>query len=901
VKGVDVTKEVVNDELLHSVDVEAWKGAMTVKQQRASLLVEVKKEGSVLPLDSMEGVVRTEQPVGEASKSAIPPQAPAGVPQPDSTNALTSDVAKTTTPPLPLTPPRPNCMDVDSELAKINPMLNQLRVSSTSSPTIPQSPHLRTKAIHGSRRYSNLGKRDDIRDSCSASFISTHPAAATTLQPPTNQPPPQRALSVPKGPKLRTQAIRGDRRYSSLGRSEPKPHPITIPSMSPRTLTIPKGPKLQTQAIRGDRRYSNLGKRDESMMTTPDTPTRKIRPRGNSIPLPPPKGPTLRTQGIYGARTYSSSGKRDTTPTSSTPPASSSGARTLTVPKGPKLRTQALHGDRSYSALGKREKRMSPKGTLTAEEIKEDNWVDRKLTVPMGPKLTSPRNRAKLRSEENKENSVVNTSYSSNLSNATPPVPFKAKPIGPGVFGSKHGSHGCIGVRKIAKRKVTTPKPFRLSSEPRVREPSSPSTTATTGAKKDEPEKLKTTFTARSMPDLSYRPPSNSRSRSRSAALVGKDGGLVSPVSPPKKRRMTTPKPFRFATAEREKVHASKVNDASPTTKGAGARAEVKGVGQKAASHFTFDRPKSAKHPSPRKVTTPRPFTLSHTKPSPCKKVKLSKEGASLLASSLAATTASTALPLPPTTSQLENGTSPMRQSIQPPNPPPPPPNRGVTNTRTVTRPKPFELRTTKRSQQPATVTSTTSPTKRRTSTAKAPVTHKFRARPLPKQTTAPPVTAVRTKRRLTRTAVRPLGTVTPVVAPSDKRLFRARPMPSFKKPLRPSAPSSSISTSTSTSTSKTQKLSPTTKERSSTAHIERQNQTMKEMADKREISAQSRVKRMEMAELLVQQAEQLQRETAATADTTSTENHSNEMMTTMLTVAPSTAMTKTVEAIVGN
>jgi len=744
---------------------------------------------------------------------------------------------------------QPESMDIvpsDSatELPQIDPITHKPRIHSSITPTVPQSPNLLTKAIHGNRRYSNLGKRDANRTSSSATLISSNTPPPS---PASNQQPIQRALSVPKGPTLRTQAIRGDRRYSSLGRRDAKPHPIPRSrAASPRTVTVPVGPKLRTQAIRGDRNYSNLGKREESMMPTSDKPARKIRPRCTTIPLP--KGPTLRTQSMHGNRVYSSSGRR--VETSTTPPPSPfNGPRALTVPKGPKLRTQAMHGERSYSTLGKRDKKLSPTKLLHSDEPKDADWVDRKLTVPKAPNLSSPRNRAKLRMEEDKENnSLLNTSQSSYRSQDAPPsLPFKAKPIGPGVFGSKFGSSGCIGVRKIAKRKVTTPRPFRLLSESRVRDISSSPSTAVAN------EKAKTTV------------------RPRSSSC----GGSLKPTSPPKKRRLTTPKPFRFQTVEREKVHVSKAVLASPTAKGVrvGAGVDVKGAGQKAASHFTFDRPKSLKRSSPRKVTTPRPFSLSGTNRSPAKKPKVSKDGAFSIGS--------TALPPPPTFNQLGNGTSPIRQSIQPPHPPPPSFHPVVANPRSVTIPKPFELRTSKRSQQPPVTTSTTSPnTRRTTSPAKPPVTHQFRARPLPKHT-APLVTATRPKRRITRVATRPA----PPVVTSEPRLFRARPMPSFKKPLRQSMSASS------TSTSKIQRSPPTTKGHSA-AILARQNQTMtREMADKREISAQSRVKRMEMAEFLVQQAEQLQRDSdLANGTTASMENYSNMATTTLSTVATTTS-----------
>jgi len=72
-----------------------------------------------------------------------------------------------------------------------------------------------------------------------------------------------------------------------------------------------------------------------------------------------------------------------------------------------------------------------------------------------------------------------------------------------------------------------------------------------------------------------------------------------------------------------------------------------------------------------------------------------------------------------------------------------------------------------------------------------------------------------------------------------------------------------------------------------------------REMADKREISAQFRVKRMEMAEFLVEQAEQLQRDSdLANGTTASMENSSNMATITMSTVATTTSTETGVQTV---
>merc|ERR1712176_431568 len=86
----------------------------------------------------------------------------------------------------------------------------------------------------------------------------------------------KRNTTVPKGPKLRSQSLRGDRTYSTLGKREEdkrvsKVNVFALPSpkddssfvSSKRNTTVPKGPKLRTQSLHGDRTYSSLGKREE--------------------------------------------------------------------------------------------------------------------------------------------------------------------------------------------------------------------------------------------------------------------------------------------------------------------------------------------------------------------------------------------------------------------------------------------------------------------------------------------------------------------------------------------------------------------------------------------------------------------------------------------------------------
>jgi len=395
---------------------------------------------------------------------------------------------------------------------KINDHTSVSSTSSVTSPrriaTVPKGPNLRTQSLHGYRKYSSLGKREKKLDPATlfTSSLKKNPRVTS----------PRRIATVPKGPKLRTQSLHGDRKYSSIGKREKKLDPAKLftslskkdPSLvtSPRRVTtLPKGPKLRTQSLHGDRKYSSLGKREEKKDST------TLFTSSSRRSLTVPKGPKLKTQSLHGDRKYSSLGKRDKTINpvailSSSPrkdPSDSSPRRTATIPKAPKLMTQSLHGDRKYSSLGRREK-LHTSALLTTSPSKTSGWTNRKLTVPKSPQLSSTRRRIRDRVEDDKENKENNKS-------------FKAVPFRPGMRPPKQGAAGCIGIPKIEKKAPTIPKGFRLHSHERGVKGVSPQTREKSG---------KTTFRARPMPDLSYKPPTFTSSD------------------------LTTPNPFRLSNGE---------------------------------------------------------------------------------------------------------------------------------------------------------------------------------------------------------------------------------------------------------------------------------------------------------------------------------------------------------------
>ncbi len=502
-----------------------------------------------------------------------------------------------------------------------NENTNRINKNNSGSATIAM-----TQKLHGDRQSSAVGFRDEKKE-------MDHTAAANH----TNNGPTKivdyknKALTVPKSPNLISSAKLGNRKYSVVGTrevKETKEAPQADLDYKNKALTVPKSPNLISRAKLGDRKYSGVGARREEKMEAIDENRPKID--------------------------YKNKG--------------------LTVPKAPKLISSEKLGDRRYSTVGMREGKMEE---IKEEEVPKINYKTKALTVPKAPTLSTAA-RPQREKKKKDESAGEKEKYE-----------FKALPIMSGVLEQKP-----LGVRKVQKKAPTVPKPFRLQTDERIPD-NKPQRT-----KKEEKSTQSTTFRARPVPDFSRLQSTMQRSRvskkttpqpfqlkteeialsprrvriSNASESLKKSSS--STTQAPKKRVITTPKPFNFTQVVR--VSSPSRERVAPSTKA-----------------FSYDRIKSPKPP-----TTPKPFNFSSPpkrspKPvvptdlahfmSPTKKRKVTVPKPFRLS-----TSRPSKLPTPPTT-KVESKKA-TRKVVKPP-PPPPRVKRKPTKLR------PFNLSTTNSSK----------------------------------------------------------------------------------------------------------------------------------------------------------------------------------------------------------
>ena len=401
-----------------------------------------------------------------------------------------------------------------------------------------------------------------------------------------------------------------------------------------RTVTTPHGPSLHTGAKNGNRQYSiacpQTDKQISVSIRTIETDVTKRAKTSRTRRLTIPVGPKLRTQAKNGVRRYSVvHDKKSRSETNELGNSQSPRClvRSLTVPRAPKLQTQALHGDRHYSAVGKREDEhlMTENRNIGLKRKKK-----RGLTVPVAPNLLSV-SRRRVKAQVDKENVSDNRAHT-----------FKAAPIGPGVLSKASNSKtvgGILGIPKVPKKTLTTPKPFRLRSSER-------SALKMVNSKKDDDEGSKSSFRARPVPNMANKPRTSiPMSKKRSTTL--KPFNLQSeermkinqathslPMIPPqssqkssKRRTLTEPKPFNLRMDKRmplppspPKHSTSKERDLDLTkskpfhlrtierAKDSRARVSVPGSNLPCPPKLTRKRLRK------RELTTPRPFRLRTSK-----------------------------------------------------------------------------------------------------------------------------------------------------------------------------------------------------------------------------------------------------------------------------------------------
>mmetsp|Transcript_9897 Transcript_9897/g.14766 ORF Transcript_9897/g.14766 Transcript_9897/m.14766 type:complete len:1209 (+) Transcript_9897:193-3819(+) len=562
------------------------------------------------------------------------------------------------------------------------------RRTSTSTSTVPKGPNLRTQKLHGDRQYSAVGFRDEKKEMDHSAAATAAPAGVVD-GPAKTIDYKKKALTVPKSPHLNSSAKLGERKYSVVGTREVKEVNNEAADQKEidykkKALTVPKSPHLTSTAKLGDRKYSAVGIRGEDMMEVihENRSTNKVVVDYKKKALTVPKAPKLISSEKLGDRKYSAVGVREekmneVKEEKEEGPKINYKTKALTVPKAPKLFSSEKLGDRKYSALGTRQKKTGE--VVEAANTKID-WKNRKPTVPKGPSLSTA-----TRPQREKKSKHAQTSEEKEKQ------AFKALPIMTGIL-----EHKTVGIPKVQKKATTVPKPFRLQTDERI-----PDNKPQKTKKEDDNSQQPTTFRARAVPNFSrlqsnmQRPrvvkktkPQPFQLKTDEIALsprnvriskASKDikESLPSTTQPPKKRVITTPKPFNFTQVVRVSSPSKQRPDSN-------------------SKPFAVERVKSTKPP-----TTPKPFAFSSPpkkspKPelpkdlvqfmSPTKKRKVTVPKPFRLST---ATTRTKKLPAPPSTNASRTTSKRATKKVVKP---PAPPQRVKKN---PTKLKPFNLSST--------------------------------------------------------------------------------------------------------------------------------------------------------------------------------------------------------------
>jgi len=520
------------------------------------------------------------------------------------------------------------------------------KISKRRVSTIPKGPKLKTQKLRGERKYSAVGSREEKKDEIMTDSNPTTAAVAVTSK--------RRVSTIPKGPNLKTQELRGDRKYSAVGAREEKKEK-EIEDVQPvidwknKALTVPQAPKLASSEKWGDRRYSTVGIREEKVkdeiMTDSDPAAGKqnFKRRVSTIP----KGPNLKTQELHGDRKYSGVGFREEKEPEEVQPVVDWKNKALTVPHAPKLVSSEKRGDRRYSAVGVREEKIQE----VEMSIKLD-WINRKVTKANSPILTTANRPKRENKSDDKENRDIRS--------------FKAAPIMRGVL---EKSTSRYGVPKIVKKALTTPKPFHLRSDERCQK-------AAENDRFESQHAPSFVFHARPLPDFS-------RNQSMRQS----------------KKAVTIPMPFNLRTSDKSSSpRRMRISMASETIQNQQLLSPTQVCKKRS---FTVPKPSSPTLLSPtkkRRVTVPRPFHLS------------------------ASASRAPSLPIPPPRTASQRVAD--RKSL-------------LSNSkRTVTKPKPFRLSVVTKSEGP------------KTEGSPEGTTTSFKARPMPVYNA--PKKTTRTKKSIT-------------------------------------------------------------------------------------------------------------------------------------------------------
>ncbi|CAJ1937980.1 unnamed protein product [Cylindrotheca closterium] len=346
-----------------------------------------------------------------------------------------------------------------------------------------------------------------------------------------------------------------------------------------RKLTIPKGPSFQT-----DKRLKPVERREErvSLANADTLLMRSFRDdqsmgggssvggeRKPTIPIGPSFQTDKRLKPVERREERVSLANADTLlmrsfrDDQSMGGGSTSGARKITIPKTPNLVTKKKYGDRSSAKRGDDDEGSVhhwQDGLRTATSPSKS--VCSQLTIPQTPNFQPERKRQPAVSTAEREQAEMDY-YKAN--------PFKARPVGSGVK-----SFSSTATKQVEKRKLTAPKPFRLS----VGKQTSPD-------HRDQ-SKPKTLFPApRGTPA---------------------DGFKMR-----KKRSTTTPKPFQLSSSRQQSFSPTESADSSAPPQQIDVKATKKFHARPMPSFDTPSIPVRDKDPS--KLRSPPPKSPEEVKP----------------------------------------------------------------------------------------------------------------------------------------------------------------------------------------------------------------------------------------------------------------------------------------------
>lgn len=426
--------------------------------------------------------------------------------------------------------------------------------------TIPRSPHLRTKQIFGERHYSSIGI----------------PRVITLEKTPQMSTWKNRPLTVPIGPKLACEERLGSKsspsrisRLSSMfkRKKDEEKDEYTKLEDSKRfgekksgnflrgkvkrdqfKPTVPIAPSLQLVAKKGEKKYSGVGchkdnKEEEKKVFVKEwgknwKPTQPVSPhfllkkdksktvtRSDSEPEHQEKAFTFHAQPIPSAVLNRSIGALKLPKVEKRRP---------TIPKPFKFRTEK----RSETPAPSMENEPSyvPFRARPAPDFLHESTADRNPQQKrMQSKLTIPKP-FKLRTRERAATSTISEIVEPSSK------PFKARP----VPDFKNENKGPSKAPQFEKKKVTVPKPFKLSTEERANTP-------TTSEETDHSFKP---FKARPVPDFTRH----------------------SELRPKHEKKLTVPKPFRLSCESSRRECNLDENDDTGSTESSRKQSKEKSV-----------------------------------------------------------------------------------------------------------------------------------------------------------------------------------------------------------------------------------------------------------------------------------------------------------------------------------